>query len=233
MILGLCLVSVAALVWLITAMPAKPVRRTPDVPSPRAAQATRERVNAHPERATRPDLARVLRETVSAADAERTLSRAAERGLPMPMLWTWSERYGAERLVLAIDAEVAERSMQRHLQNGTVPDWTAMGILAALAQDTTAGMPVDELLDPDAAPSVDLSIHDLTDWSVGLEDGTPQLDLSGFGKLPPIAGPAHLSAPSREWDPEEVSSSGHPPLPPREDPPRPRPGDRGPWPMAS
>lgn len=232
MILGLSVIAVVAVLWCLTALPARPMRVAgPEASTPRkrALERRDERLRLHPEQATVDDVARLLAGRVTAADAERVLARAAHRALPASLAWTWATRYGARELVLAIDAEVTQRSMERHLSEGCEPDWHGMEVLAGLARDPDG--PDGELTYP----------PDLGDWSVGESlAGPDDIDLSGFGKLPPIAGPARLSAPSEHWDPDEVTSveaeladDGAEAPPPTEKPdPDQRPGG-GHWPLAS
>ena len=93
-------------------------------------------------------------------------------------MWCFADRFGADKLVLALDADVAERSMLRHVDAGTVPDWRAMTMFATLNRELPpAGMPLDEIVDLDVVPR----LSDLT-FPSGLEDwSTPTfapIDLS-------------------------------------------------------
>jgi hypothetical protein len=196
MLLGLCLASVGLLAWFITALPARQAGGDAVAPGrPRDLDRHLTGVRAHPGRATRLDLGRLLGTALPPTEVARVLSIATDRELPLPLMWRWAERFGAERLALALDAEVAERSMERHLTSGTTPDWRAMVVLAALAHDDVLAPPPGEREDLGRAPG---AVHtgEVADagpsWAPnwGPDGGH---DLSGFGKLPPIYGPARLS----------------------------------------
>lgn len=197
MILGMCFICVIGVVWTITATAAKPGRARPRRDTAREQERRSVQLRSRPEQITTTDLETYLRtQLLPQPELLRVLNQVAARRLTPSVMWRWADRYGANRLVLALDAEIAERSMQRHLDCHTVPDWAAMELFASLATDSTpAGMPVDEVLDLDAIPTLaDLTFPpDLEDWATaaGLT-GRPSvepLDLSQFSHLPPIAGP--------------------------------------------
>ncbi|MEP9364961.1 hypothetical protein ABLE68_18505 [Nocardioides sp. CN2-186] len=185
MILGLCLILVTALVWTITSSASRP--RSTTVPGDSHRRTSQLRVC--PDRVTQPDLERLLAQRLGSATVARVVGLGAERRVPVRTMWGFAERFGADKLVLALDAEVPERSMRRHVEAGTVPDWRAMTMFATLNRELPqVGVPLDRTVDLDAAPqSASLSLAGAGDgWS------TPALqpiDLSGFGDLPPISGP--------------------------------------------
>ncbi|MEP9364960.1 hypothetical protein ABLE68_18500 [Nocardioides sp. CN2-186] len=228
MVVGLCVVIVAALTWALTSSVARPVRHDGPVaaqPRPRDLDRWRAQLRLSADRITRADLeSLLLAQGVSATDLARVTTAVGKGRASARTLWCFADRFGGERCLLAVDAEVAERSMKRHLEAGTIPDWRAMETFAALSADTSpAAMPHQEVLDLDSVPTFgDLSFPpDLDDWST--QDDDLPVDLSAFDDLPPISGPAHLG--------------GAPPPPPPEPPTERRPrrrrrNDRG-WPMAS
>lgn len=174
MILGLCLILVTALVWTITASASRPPTASRADASPRDLDRRAAQLRVCPDRVTSLDLERLLAQSLGRAAVARTVGRGAERRIPVRTMWGFAERFGADKLVLALDAEVPERSMRRHLEAGTVPDWRAMTMFATLSRELPT-------LDVPSDPVVDLDT-----WSAP----TPQpLDLSGFGDLPPISGP--------------------------------------------
>lgn len=195
MIVGLCVLSFVVVLWWITALPARPAATGQADPGARGRglEQRETRLRSQPDRATEEDVERLLHGRLPAADVERVLGGIRQRHLPTPLAWRWADEYGVERLLLAIDAEVTERSMRRHLDDGVTPDWQAMTVLAGLVRD--GGL---SALAP-SQPSV------LDDWTVDADAPATDLDLGGFGDLPPIAGPARLSHPSSEWDPEELA----------------------------
>lgn len=198
MLIGLCLASFALAVWLITAVPSRPSSRGRSGAVREAACSERlRRARVAAGRATMADVEALLRGRLGDDAVRRVLAQASERRLAPHLLWRWADRFGADRLVLALDAEVAARSMTRHLDAGTVPDWNAMAIFARLAAETGPGsMPGQELVDLDA-PAADLVFADLDDWTV--TDGSDPVDpaeFAGFGHLPPIAGPARMGTAS-------------------------------------
>src|SRR4051794_28843308 len=113
MYLGLCLIGVVAPVWVITALPTRPhsgpVR-------PRHLERRDARLRARPERITKRDVERALAaHPLPEATIARVLGTAAEHGITVRTMWVWVDRFGADRLVLAVDADVAERRLRRHL----------------------------------------------------------------------------------------------------------------------
>ena len=190
MYLGLCLISAIAVVWAITAMPSRPRVETV---RPRDLERRDAQLRACPDRVTMTDVHRVLR---SHALPESTIARvvgsAAERGVSPRTMWRWMDRFGVDKLVLALDADVAERRLQRYLDAGTTPDWSAMSVFAALNDDLAPGtMPFDEILDLDAVPNADDLRFDLSEWETPDLPvvATTDIDLSQFDHLPPIFDP--------------------------------------------
>jgi hypothetical protein len=190
MYLGLCLISVIAVVWAITAMPSRPRVETV---RPRDLERRDAQLRACPDRVTMTDVHRMLR---AYALPESTIARvagtAAERGITPRTMWCWMDRFGVDKLVLALDADVAERRLTRYLDAGTTPDWASMSVFAGLNNDIRPGsMPLDEILDLDTVPDSDELRFDLSEWetpdlpAVAITD----VDLSQFDHLPPIFDP--------------------------------------------
>lgn len=190
MYLGLCLISVIAVIWTITATASRPKAV---VAGPRDVERRLAQLRACPERVTKLDVERLLRaHPLAEPTIARVLGTAAERRMCSRTLWSWADRFGADKLVLALDADVAERRMQRHLEAGTTPDWDAMVVFAGLNNAPgPGGMPFDEILDVDAVPEVDGLKFDLTGWETpdALPVAAPDVDLSQFSHLPPIYNP--------------------------------------------
>jgi len=190
MYLGLCLIGVIAAVWAITATPTRPQVETV---RPRDLERRDAQLRACPERVTRADLDRVLRAyPLSEPTIVRLLATAAERGIRLPTMWCWADRFGADKLQLALDADVTDLRLRRYLEAGTTPDWDAMSVFAGLNNDTPPGrMPFDEILDLDSVPQVDDLRFDLTEWATPEIPAvvTSDVDLSQFDHLPPIFDP--------------------------------------------
>lgn len=115
------------------------------------------------------DVAALLRSrSVPRPSIERVLATARARGYAPATLCRWVDVHGGEALVLVIDAGVAERALRDHLAEDTTPDWRALAVFAEIAaQERAAGMPVQELTDPDAVPLISelLLLAELYDWS--------------------------------------------------------------------
>src|SRR4051794_19856418 len=134
MYLGLCLIGVFAAVWAITALPARRHAETVPTRDPERRDA---QLRACPDRVTKLDVERALAaHPLPAGTVARVLGTAAEHGITVRTMWVWVDRFGADKLVLAIDADVAERRLRRHLDAGTVPDWAAMMVFADLNNET-------------------------------------------------------------------------------------------------
>ncbi|GAW50459.1 MULTISPECIES: hypothetical protein [unclassified Nocardioides] len=186
MLLGLCLITVTCLGWAIAATATRP-----------ADHATRRRdldrrfrqLRQHPDRVNRLDVENLLlADSIPAATVERVTRHADSRRIGARTMWRWADRYGTDKVVLVIDADLAEDTLLDHLDAGTAPDWQSLYVFASLSQDTLpAGMPRDELLDLDAVPAyADLTLADLDDWETStVEPG----ELRRFESLPPIADP--------------------------------------------
>jgi hypothetical protein len=190
MYLGLCLISVIAVVWAITAMPSRPQAEAVRL---RDLERRDAQLRAGPDRVTQADVERALRSYALAEPAiARVLGTAAEHGVSARTMWCWADRFGVDKLVLALDADVAERRLKRHLDAGTTPDWASMSVFAGFNNDTlSATMPFDELLDLDAVPDVGELRFDLSEWETPTLPAVaaPDLDLSQFDHLPPIFDP--------------------------------------------
>lgn len=187
MLLGLCLICVTLVGWGLTAIVTRP-----------ASQASRRRdldrrfrrLFRDPERVTVLDVENLmLSESIPAGTVDRVMARAAARRLTARTMWRWADAHGTARLVLVVDAGVAEDTLLDHLDAGTAPDWTALSLFAGLADRTTpAGIPLDELIDLDVVPRLDdlTFLDDLADWSTASPD---PVELCQFENLPPITGP--------------------------------------------
>lgn len=150
-----------------------------------SAQGSRRReleLQRHPERVHHGDVeAHLLGAGVAAPTVERVMRLARTRRFSARTLWRWATAYGADKLVVVIDAGLAEDAMLDHLDAGTAPRWDALGVFARLSEDNLpAGMPIAELLDLDSIPTMDdLTFPtELADWST---DPAP----SGRSPLPP------------------------------------------------
>lgn len=227
MYLGLGLVAVVALVWAITAMAARP---RGDHGAERGAERRLQHLRARPEGATRLDVEALLRaHPLPDATVTRVLDVLGARRTPPQVAWRWADRFGADKLVLALDADVAEGRLRRHLDAGTTPDWEAMALFAGLNQGPL--MPMAEVLDPDAVPEPSAFSFDATDWEVLPAPGTdvPEVDLSQFGHLPPIYDPGLPVT-----RPATPPPGARPPLADELDPQHPKPtGGDNDWPQVA
>ena len=186
MLLGLCLIIVTCLGWAIVATAARPADR-----------ATRQRdvdrrfrmVRQHPDRVNRLDIENLLlAESIPAATVERVMRKAESRRISARTMWRWADQHGTDKVVLVIDAGLAEDTILDHLDAGTAPDWQSLYVFANLNADTApAGIPVDELVDLDSVPVyADLTLADLDDWTTNTVDPG---ELRRFDSLPPISDP--------------------------------------------
>ena len=226
--LGLGWVVVAALVWATTAMAARPRGERSET---RGAERRLVHLRERPEGATRLDLEAMLRShPLPDATVVRALGLVGERRIGWSVAWRWAERFGSDKLVLALDADVAECRLVRHLDAETTPDWEAMRLFAGLNRGPT--MPLAEVVEPDAAPEPAGSAIDPTDWEVLPAAGTvvPEVDLSQFGHLPPIYDPGLPITRSATPPP-----GARPPLADELDPPKPKPKriGGGDWPRVA
>ncbi len=202
MLLGLCLICVTLVGWGVVATVTKP-----------AGHASRQRdldrrlrhLERHPEWVNLHDVENLmLAESIPSATVARVLARASSR-LSARTMWRWAEAFGTGRLVMVVDAGVAEDTLLDHLDAGTAPDWTEMTVFAGLANDTIpAGIPLDELVDLDAVPAIeDLTFHDLANWETEAPGSPDPAELRRFDHLPPIAGPGFAPfRPIAMWDDE-------------------------------
>jgi hypothetical protein len=218
MYLGLCLFGVIAIVWVIAAFATSPAAA---VPGPRDHDRRAAQVRACPDRATILDVENLLRaHPLPDRTVARVLGTAAERRITSRTLWCWADRFGAEKLVLAIDADLADRRLRRYLDAGTTPDWSALEVFASLNDNGAAGVPFSEVLDLDALPAPE-SV-DLADWETpGPDEVVPvatDADLSQFDHLPPIYDPGLPLART---------------VAPPHGAPRPHAGGDDPWPMVA
>ncbi|MBA2952894.1 hypothetical protein GON03_22980 [Nocardioides sp. MAH-18] len=185
--LGLGLVVVVALAWAIAARAARS-RGARAVAL--GAERRLQHLRARREVATRLDVETILRtHPLPEATVHRVTGTLADRRISWPVAWRWADRFGSDKLVLAVDADVAEARLRRHLDAGTTPDWDAMTLFAGLNRGPL--MPMAEVLDPGAAPEPSASSFDAADWEVLPEPGTtvPEVDLSQFGHRPPVYDP--------------------------------------------
>lgn len=186
MLLGLCLICVTCLGWAITASAARP-----------ADQVTRRRdldrrlrqLRQHPDRVNRVDVENLLlAESIPTATIDRVMRRAESRRIGARTMWRWADEHGTDKVVLVIDADVAEDTLLDHLDARTAPDWHSLRVFAGLNNYAVpAGMPLAELVDLDSVPTLaDLTLADLDDWTINtLEPG----ELRRFDSLPPISDP--------------------------------------------
>ncbi|CAI9415091.1 hypothetical protein [Nocardioides sp. T2.26MG-1] len=133
----------------------------------------------HPERVQHGDVeARLLAGGVSAPAVERVMRLARDRRFSARTLWRWIGAHGVDKLVVVVDAGLAEDAMLEHLDAGTAPRWESLRVFARLSEDSLpAGMPIAELLDLDSIPTLDdLTFPtELADWST---------DATGPGRSP-------------------------------------------------
>ena len=187
MLLGLCLIIVALLGWGLTATVTSPDRQGP---RQRDLDRRFRQLHHHPERVTFHDVENLMfSDSVPAETVARVMGRSASCRMTARTMWRWAAAHGTSRLVMVVDAGLAEDTLLDHLDAGTEPDWAALSLFAGLARAATpAGTPVEELLDLDAVPDDDdlTFLDDLTDWSTASPD---PLELRQFDNLPPISGP--------------------------------------------
>ncbi|GAB6985561.1 hypothetical protein [Nocardioides pyridinolyticus] len=199
MLLGLCVVVVALLGWGLAASATGAGRCV----SGQQDHGRRFReLHHHPERVVHLDVQNLMLSDSHPADVVgRVMSRAASRRLSARTMWRWAAVHGTSRLVMVVDAGVAEDTLLDHLDAGTAPDWTALNLFAGLADDTApAGIPLAELVDVDATPDhEDLALfYDLAARSTVSLD---PLELGRFDNLPPIARPGLTPfRPIADWD---------------------------------
>ncbi|HYF72710.1 MAG TPA: hypothetical protein VD864_07800 [Nocardioides sp.] len=142
----------------------------------------------HPERVNHADVEALLAETVPAPTVERVMRLARSRRFSARTMWRWARTHGVDKLVVVVDAGLAEDAMLDHLDAGTAPRWESLQVFARLSDDSLpAGMPIAELLDLDSIPTLDdLTFPtELTDWST---DDPSTDDGSAQAALPPTTG---------------------------------------------
>lgn len=186
MLLGLCLITVALLGWGLAAVATRPGDRTPRRPD---FERRFRLLHHHPDRVVHLDVENLMLSASIPDDVVgRVMARAAAGRISARTMWRWAAVHGTARLVMVIDAGVAEDTLLDHLDAGTAPDWTALTVFAGLANSLPAGIPIEELVDLDVVPDYDdlTFLDDLTDWSTASPD---PLELRQFDNLPPIAGP--------------------------------------------
>lgn len=228
MYLGLCLMGVIACVWAIAAFASSPRTGTT---GPRDHDRRWALVRACPDRATILDVESLLRaHPLPERTVARVLGTAAERRISARTLWCWADRFGADKLVLAIDADLVERRLQRHLDAGTTPDWGALEVFAQLNNDTARGIRFEELValaaESAAEPTTDAADDPGADQLAGWETSEPGAatpvtidpELSQFDRLPPIYDPGL-----------PVTRTAAPPAGKE----RPKAGGDDPWPMVA
>ncbi len=177
MLLGLSLICVTCLGLAIAGTAAHP-----------AGGGSRRRdleLQRHPERVQHRDVeALLLAGGLSAPTVERVMRLARSRRFSARTMWRWVGAHGVDKLVVVIDAGLAEDAMLDHLDAGTAPRWETLGLFARLSEDNIpAGMPLAELLDLDSIPTLDdLTFPtDLADWSTD----TASSPSTGRAPLPP------------------------------------------------
>lgn len=183
MLLLLGLICVICLVLAIAGTVFAPAAQSTQ--GPRGAQGNRRRdleLQRHPDRVHHGDVeAHLLARGIAAPTVERVMRLARTRCFSARTMWRWMAAYGADKLVVVIDAGLAEDAMLDHLDAGTAPRWEALGVFARLSDDSLpAGMPIAELLDLDSIPTMDELTFptELADWST---DPAP----TGRAPLPP------------------------------------------------
>lgn len=198
MLLGLCLTIVASVGWGLAALVTRSAART----GRRDLERRFRQLHRDPHGVTFHDVENLLHSVSTPPETvSRVMGRAAALRLGARTMWRWATAHGVPRLVMVVDAGVAEDTLLEHLDAGTAPDWSSLSVFAGLANDLTpAGIPIDELVDLDVVPELeDLTfLEDLTDWSTASPD---PLELRQFENLPPISAPG-LSPfrPIASWD---------------------------------
>ena len=186
MILGLCLITITCLGWALAATVTRPVDQ---VVRQRDVDRRFRQIRQHPDRVNRLDVENLLlADSIPTTTVQRIMRKADSRRISARTMWRWADRHGADKVVVVIDAGLAEDTLLDHLDAGTAPDWQSLYMFASLSDDTiTAGMPLDELIDLDETPAyADLTLADLDDWETATVDPG---ELSRFDSLPPIAQP--------------------------------------------
>ena len=193
MLLGLCLMIAGLLACAIAVAATRPSRPIgSDAPGRELDRRLRRlrRLHRDPSRVTLSDVeSLLLAEAVPDRTVDRVLDRARYRRITARTLWRWAAAHGASRLVLVLDAGLAEDTLLEHLDAGTAPDWATLDVFAGLAADVLpGGIPFEELLDLDVVPDPEELAYpgDLADWSKLSPDA---LELRQFDDLPPITGP--------------------------------------------
>lgn len=198
MFLGLCLISAVAVVCTLAATSAKPARPTSRRrDSRRSRQRRTAYLRLHPDEVTVADLEMLLVSEGFSPDLRVwVINQVRRRDLSAPLMWRWVDRFGAARLVLAMDAQVAESSMRRHLDAHTVPDWRTFEVFAGLnsASSTSGDSPpvIIDLARVSTSMTDDFMPEGWVARPIVVPDSGP-VDLSQFGVLPPIAGPGLAS----------------------------------------
>lgn len=179
MTLGLTLICLALLGWAVAHVATRPPARDDDLRF--------RRVYRNVELVTLLDVENLMRaEAIPADTVARAMRRAERHRITARTMWRWADAHGAGRLVTVLDAGLSEDTLLDHLDAGSSPEWSSIGVFADLANETMpAGMPLDELVDLDAVPAFeDLTFPGLDDWTTH-----PDEELAGFDALPPIADP--------------------------------------------
>ena len=186
MTLGLCLIGVACLGWAVAAIAARP----PTAEVNRRDDRRFRRVYRNPELVNLLDIENLLlADAVYPETITRVMRRADSHRISARTMWRWADQHGSARLVDALDAGLSEDTMLDHLDAGTAPEWHSISVFADLADhELPAGMPLDELVDLDAVPT----LSELT-FAINLDDWETHRvvddELAGFDALPPITDP--------------------------------------------
>jgi hypothetical protein len=172
MTLGLCLICVTGLGWALATTAARPAD---EVTRRRDLDRRMRYLRHHPGRANVVDVRNLLLiDSIPATTVDRVLRRSEARRVSADTMWRWADLHGPDKVVLVIDADVAEATLLQHLDAATAPDWDALGLFARLNNDVLpGGMPIDELLDLDVVPALsDLTFSaEITDWTTDAEPG--------------------------------------------------------------
>ena len=111
----------------------------------------------------------------------RVMASAYDQRVTARTLWRWAAVHGHARLVSVVEARVAEDTLLDHLDRGTAPHWAALTTRTP-APERPAAQPVRR------PASTRHAGRPVTAPGHGVAALDP-LELLGFDRLPPIAGP--------------------------------------------
>jgi hypothetical protein len=111
----------------------------------------------------------------------RVMVAAQDQRVTARTLWRWAAVHGHARLVSVVEARVAEDALLDHLDRGTAPHWAAL--------TTRTPPPARPAAQPVRRPAgTRHSVRPVTAPGHGVA-ALDSLELLGFDRLPPIAGP--------------------------------------------